>query len=143
MPRQFREGLKAGRPLLTDRNIRVSVDNSTTPNERLTPSSEVEQTLLRPETATASSSSSQLHIVYDSEKKDVIPYPEGEFIRTPSPEHTGIPAVRVLPPPARGTKTQQPEEYTSDESTAHATRHHHRKYPPTRRRSKNGRAEII
>ena len=37
-----------------------------------------------------------LHIVYDSEK-DQAPYPDGDYIRTPSPEHTGIPAGKNRP----------------------------------------------
>ena len=72
-------------------------------------------------TATSSGSEStartddNLNIVYDSEK-DQAPYPDGEYIRTPSPEHTGIPAgsrgrgAAVLP-----RSRDSACSYTSDE----------------------------
>lgn len=73
-----------------------------------------------------------LHIVYDSENKDVVPYPEGEFIRTPSPEHSGIPA-RPVKVPLRVKE----EEYTSDDSIGDQGR---KKAPPpcARRKAKIG-----
>ena len=49
------------------------------------------------------SSENECHVIYDSNKKDIVPYPRenAEFIRTPSPEHTGIPAGPVKMPPIR------------------------------------------
>ena len=58
-----------------------------------------------------------LHVVYDSEK-DVAPYPDGEYIRTPSPEHTGIPVSRVRPAVLPSEGSPSPYCYTSDEGDA-------------------------
>lgn len=174
VPRQFREGLKQGRPSITDRNIKVVANGSgisaAIPDQRPKSSSNTatppthdkadanithnHQHHKKP-TLTPSTSSSQtsrqansgqkLNIVYDSENKSLVPYPDGEIIRTPSPEHSGIPARPVKMPLGR-VKVGEEQEYTSDESNSAFTGHHHgphgggasRKYPPTRRRSKNG-----
>ena len=53
-------------------------------------------------TTAPSSDENECHIIYDSQHKDLqVPYPNAEFIRTPSPEHTGIPAGPVKMPPIR------------------------------------------
>ena len=76
-----------------------------------------------------------LHIVYDSQRSDLVPYPEGEVLRTPSPEHTGIPARMMKMPPMRRVMMTSHEGYTSDESVGNQSR----KLPPAlRRKSKNG-----
>ena len=147
VPRQFREGLKAGRPL--DRNIKVvhaaDADDSSKqrlsdPHTRTTPTAKT----LKKTNLSSTSSGSQLNIVYDSEQKDLVPYPEGEYIRTPSPEHSGIPArpVQIM----RKTSAEE-QEYTSDGSSYRASvaaaTPPQRKYPPTRRRSKNNAPQPI
>ena len=53
------------------------------------------------DTTTAPSSENECHIIYDSQNRHQVPYPNAEFIRTPSPEHTGIPAGPVKMPPIR------------------------------------------
>ena len=65
----------------------------------------------------------ECHIVYDSQDRERVPYPNAEFIRTPSPEHTGIPAGPVKMPPIRSWQsatsgTASAIGYTSDDSTA-------------------------
>merc|ERR1719220_269010 len=53
-------------------------------------------------TTAPSSDENECHIIYDSQHKDLqVPYPNAEFIRTPSPEHTGIPAGPIKMPPIR------------------------------------------
>ena len=52
-----------------------------------------------------------------------MPYPDAEVIRTPSPEHVGIPAGPVKMPPIRTWKSATPGSavgYTSDESSTSA-----------------------
>lgn len=99
VPRQFREDLRKGKPdCAFDRNIRVH-QKSTSGN----------------------AAESSIHIIYDSENKELVPYPDAEVIRTPSPEHVGIPAGPVKMPPIRSWKSQQkksgsPVGYTSDDS---------------------------
>ena len=82
------------------------------------------------------SSENECHVIYDSNKKDIVPYPKenAEFIRTPSPEHSGIPAGPVKMPPIRswqsgaaGTAAGNGNNltgtnigYTSDDSNASA-----------------------
>ena len=85
-------------------------------------------------------SASNLHIIYDSQIQDSVPYPEADFVRTPSPEHVGIPAGPLRMPirNKNSGKTQNTgrDEYTSDESqgTVEPPRNRH---PPQFRRKKS------
>ena len=86
VPRQVREDLRKGRPEMPlDKNI------------RLVPAPPISSK----DTTTAPSSENECHIIYDSQHRDQVPYPNAEFIRTPSPEHTGIPAGPIKMPPIR------------------------------------------
>ncbi|XP_059090088.1 uncharacterized protein LOC131885907 isoform X3 [Tigriopus californicus] len=147
VPQKFREGLKKGMPFMPDRNIKASVESrapvlntdegtvttNTTTTTTTTPTSQA--TLLpvhtKQTTARNPAHSTQLNIVYDSENKNLVPYPDGDFIRSPSPEHSGIPAVPVTMP-----MRSKDEEYTSDES--YGSLPPSRKHPPMRKKSKNG-----
>ena len=85
VPRQVREDLRKGRPEMPlDKNIRL-----------------VPAPISSKDTTTAPSSENECHIIYDSQQRDQVPYPNAEFIRTPSPEHTGIPAGPIKMPPIR------------------------------------------
>ena len=97
------------------------------------------------------SSENECHVIYDSNKKDIVPYPKenAEFIRTPSPEHTGIPAGPVKMPPIRSWQsaatsgatggngknlTGNNVGYTSDDSNISSTEEHQPVKVPTRRK---------
>ena len=85
VPRQVREDLRKSRPEMPlDKNIRL-----------------VPAPISSKDTTTAPSSENECHIIYDSQHRDQVPYPNAEFIRTPSPEHTGIPAGPIKMPPIR------------------------------------------
>lgn len=91
VPRQFREGLKKGMPHRSDRNIKLWHQH-----EHQQRQLQLQQREQRERSSTPSSEwTANLHIVYDSERSDVVPYPDAEYVRTPSPEHTGIPARPV------------------------------------------------
>ena len=104
VPRQVREDLRKGKPEKPlDKNIRIST--SALPLQK------------------SPKSDQEIHIIYDSQIKDRVPYPNAEFIRTPSPEHTGIPAGPVKMPPIRSWQSATSGNtsaigYTSDDSTA-------------------------
>ena len=106
VPRQVREDLRKGKPEKPlDKNIRIST-TSALQSKQKSPKSDQE-----------------CHIIYDSQNKDHVPYPNAEFIRTPSPEHTGIPAGPVKMPPIRSWQSATSGNtsaigYTSDDSTA-------------------------
>lgn len=90
-------------------------------------------------TAPSSGEILECHIIYDSQHQDRVPYPDAEVIRTPSPEHTGIPARPVKMPPIRSWQQQQqlqatlagnshaqqlpPAGYTSDDSNSSSVDH--------------------
>ena len=118
VPRQVREDLRKTTPDFhhLDKNIRL----------KDAPVSSKDSTTTAPP-----SSENECHVIYDSNKKDIVPYPKenAEFIRTPSPEHTGIPAGPVKMPPIRswqsGAAVVSPGNgigtnvrYTSDDSNA-------------------------
>jgi len=63
-------------------------------------------------------------------------YSDGEVIRTPSPEHVGIPAGPLRMPPRSGAKSTIWEECTSDESNASPLLPRSR-HPPQNRRKKS------
>lgn len=131
VPRQVREDLRKGTPDFNhlDKNAPVST-TSTAPQ----------------------SSENECHVIYDSNKKDIVPYPKenAEFIRTPSPEHTGIPAGPVKMPPIRSWQsagaasgatggngknlTGNNVGYTSDDSNISSTEEHQPVKVPTRRK---------
>lgn len=122
---------------MPDRNIKASVESRASPVTKVEGSvttSTSQDTPLPVHTTTARNAvahSTQLNIVYDSENKDLVPYPDGDIIRSPSPEHSGIPAVPVSMP-----LRSKDEEYTSDES--YGSLPPSRKHPPNRKKSKNG-----
>ena len=139
VPRHFREDLKKGMPTTADKNIKVTgnvtkVTGKVTPHNPTTPTTsfgpaKVSQQPKRDLNPVRSVSGSSLHIVYDSENKDLVPYPEGEIIRTPSPDVTGVPVRRPhnsLNVPSRATKgtskvnggRREEPYYTSDESNS-------------------------
>ena len=107
VPRQFREDLRKGLPDIPDRNIRL-------------PSSKIQSG----HSETSPNSSDECHVIYDSEHQNKVPYPDAEVIRTPSPEHVGIPAGPVKMPPIRTWKSAATSGstvgYTSDESNTSA-----------------------
>lgn len=97
VPRQFREDLRKEMPL--DKNIRLPSSSTTLSTKK-------------------STALDQCTVIYDSQHRDRVPYPDAEFIRTPSPEHTGIPAGPVKMPPIRSWQSSKPAGYTSDDSNA-------------------------
>lgn len=113
VPRQFREDLRKGKPF--DRNIRIH--HHSTPNQG------------------SGNTVDNVHIIYDSENKEIVPYPDAEVIRTPSPEHVGIPAGPVKMPPIRSWKSKSgsPVGYTSDDS-CYSDYYYQEKPPPARRK---------
>lgn len=119
MPRKFREGLKKGSPLIVgDRNIRLPDKNG---NQR--------------EAAEhVSTADEALNIVYDSEKKHLVPYPDAEVIRTSSPEHLGIPAASMSSRMKVPLRVRDEEQYTSDDSFVQLSPA--RKFPVGRRKVK-------
>ncbi len=123
MPRQFREGLKLGMPCRNDLNIKLPAINSSRHSDATSQGEEEQQLKTRSKANTTS-----LHIVYDSENKNLLPYPDGEIIRTPSPEHLGIPAG---PMKMMRRYSKRDEEYTSDDSLMAAPS---LKVPPSLRR---------
>ena len=111
VPRQFREDLRKGLPDIPDRNIRLPLSSSSHKNQS-------------GHSEAPNSSENECHIIYDSEHQNKVPYPDAEVIRTPSPEHVGIPAGPVKMPPIRtwkssasGNGNQSAVGYTSDESS--------------------------
>ena len=150
VPRHFREGLKKGMPCFADRNIKI-------PNQG-TPIINNNNHLHDPQKKSASPATSKvipngvsvsegyrthLHIIYDSERKDLEPYPDRHVIRTSSPEHTGIPAkpVKVVP-------RVKDEDYTSDDSLlasgacAKGNASNNRRQPPHIRRRLSKKSEL-
>lgn len=115
---------------MADKNIKIHTNSSD--NNRLGASEDSE-------TAAAKSAYDSVNIVYDSEKKDLVPYPDGEYIRTPSPEHSGIPAR----PAVITLRSKKDMEFTSEDEGANVRENQSRKLPPSlRRKAKNG-AKII
>ena len=107
VPRQFREDLRKNRPEMPlDKNIRLPKQACNTDAQA----------------HTSDENSDECHIIYDSQNKDSVPYPDAEFIRTPSPEHSGIPAGPVKMPPIRSWQSAATSGqnstvgYTSDDS---------------------------
>ena len=95
VPRQVRENLRKDLPIM-DKNIRLPASTAAV--------SQNISNISKDSTSTTAPSSdeNECHIIYDSQHKDLqVPYPNAEFIRTPSPEHTGIPAGPVKMPPIR------------------------------------------
>ena len=146
VPRHFREGLKKSMPEKTtfNRNVKTTTLHSddispTTDQQRLEDMTSFKNDLLVTSPNVGSRqkvTSSNLHIIYDSRKQDDPPYPEAEIVRTPSPEHVGIPAGPLRMPIRNRNKnsgTKNPDEYTSDESTGPPRNRH----PPQNRRKKS------
>ena len=77
---------------------------------------------------------SDLHIIYDSQRQDAVPYPDADYVRSPSPEHVGIPAGPLRMPLRK--KQSGTEDYTSDESNEGGSRSRLR-HPPQNRRKKS------
>ena len=144
VPRQFREGLKKSMPEKASFNRSTKIN--TLHSDDLSPTTDQQQRfddmtsfkndLIVTRTDVADRqrvpSSTNLHIIYDSQKQDEAPYPEADIVRTPSPEHVGIPAGPLRMP----IRNKNPDEYTSDESNASAGPPRNR-HPPQNRRKKS------
>ncbi len=69
--------------------------------------------------------------------QDTVPYPDADYVRTPSPEHVGIPAgpLRI---PIRN-KQSGADEYTSDDSNeiSFGASRSRSRHPPQNRRKKS------
>ena len=152
VPRQFREDLRKGMPDLPDRNIRLQPPPITTTVHSSTKSqsghsdtksqsghsSDIKSQSGHSEAPNSSSASDECHVIYDSENRNKVPYPNAEVIRTPSPEHVGIPAGPVKMPPIRSWKSAaisgNTVGYTSDESNTSAEAAAAVAVKPTRRK---------
>ena len=155
VPRQFREGLKMSMPEKSDRNIKIPTTQHS--DDIMSPTNEQqfdEMTSFRNDLMVVSRrsssedvgnrtrvSASNLHIIYDSQKQGAVPYPDADYVRTPSPEHVGIPAGPLRMPirnkhSVSGKNCPLREEYTSDESNASAGPPRSR-HPPQNRRKKS------
>ncbi len=156
VPRQFREGLKKGMPHRCDRNIKIWHQMQQQQHPQHNRQNEMAQAVQQQQQEQEDkilvaaehrdpdvSAFSNLHIVYDSERSDLVPYPDAEYVRTPSPEHTGIPAVRraVRNPPQ---KSSEVDNYSSDESGGVGpTEQQGRKLPPSARRKARAAAAAM
>ncbi len=156
VPRQFREGLKKSMPEKADRNIKIPTTllsddlmSPTTNEQQFDEMTSFRQDLIvvsrRSSTEDVGTrtrvSASNLHIIYDSQKQGAVPYPDADYVRTPSPEHVGIPAGPLRMPirnkhSISGKNCPLREEYTSDESNASAGPPRNR-HPPQNRRKKS------
>ena len=143
VPRQFREDLRKGLPDLPDRNIRLQpppIITTTVLSSTKSQSghSDTKSQSGHSEAPNSSSASDECHVIYDSENRNKVPYPNAEVIRTPSPEHVGIPAGPVKMPPIRSWKsaaiTGNTVGYTSDESNTSAEAAATVAVKPTRRK---------
>ena len=79
VPRQFREGLKHSKPDVTDRNIRVKQQPHNLATAHVTTGHSWSQ-----HTAMGGGSEDEEfrpNIVYDSENKHLVPYPDGDYVR--------------------------------------------------------------
>ena len=83
MPRHFREGLKHSKPDVTDRNIRVKpkVSKGAAAASPGSSWSRGGGGAAAPPGGGSDEEEFRLNIVYDSEKKHLVPYPDGDFIR--------------------------------------------------------------
>ena len=147
VPRQFREDLRKGLPDLPDRNIRLQPPPPPTITNVIssTKSQSGHSTDIKSQSghseapnSSSSSASDECHVIYDSENRNKVPYPNAEVIRTPSPEHVGIPAGPVKMPPIRSWKSAATSGntvgYTSDESNTSAEAAAAVAVKPTRRK---------
>ena len=83
MPRQFREGLKHSKPDVTDRNIRVKQPHKlATADTHVTGHSWSQQHGGGGGGGGSEDEEFRLNIVYDSENKHLVPYPDGDYIRS-------------------------------------------------------------
>ena len=84
VPRQFREGLKHSKPDVTDRNIRVKQPHKqlATADTHVTGHSWSQQQHGGGGGGGGSEDEEfRLNIVYDSENKHLVPYPDGDYVR--------------------------------------------------------------
>ena len=82
VPRQFREGLKHSKPDVTDRNIRVIQPNKlATADTHVTGHSWSQQHGGGGGGGGSEDEEFRLNIVYDSENKHLVPYPDGDYVR--------------------------------------------------------------
>jgi hypothetical protein len=140
VPRQFREDLRKGLPDTCDRNIKVTTRTTTNISPNTTSGHSEAQN-----SDNNTTTSDECYIIYDSQKKDCVPYPNADVIRTPSPEHVGIPAGPVKMPPIRSWQSSTSSGnavsvgknlnngYTSDDSNA-SVELVRRPHPPNRRK---------
>jgi len=139
--------LRKGLPDLPDRNIRLQPPPPPTITNVIssTKSQSGHSTDIKSQSghseapnSSSSSASDECHVIYDSENRNKVPYPNAEVIRTPSPEHVGIPAGPVKMPPIRSWKSAATSGntvgYTSDESNTSAEAAAAVAVKPTRRK---------
>ena len=85
VPRQFREGLKHSKPDVTDRNIRVKQpikpQLATADNTHVTTGHSWSQHQGGGGGGGSEEEEFRLNIVYDSENKHLVPYPDGDYVR--------------------------------------------------------------
>ena len=137
VPRLFREGLKQSMPVAVDRNIKVPTTQYDV-NDDDNNSNDVPDDKAVPPTQKLPAN---LHIIYDSQKQDAVPYPDADYVRTPSPEHVGIPAGPLRIPIRKNSGV---DEYTSDESNDASVANRNRpRHPPQNRRKKSGGVQQI
>ena len=80
VPRQFREGLKHSKPDVTDRNIRVKQQQQ--PHNLATAHGTTGHSWSQHQMGGGSEDEEfRLNIVYDSENKHLVPYPDGDYVR--------------------------------------------------------------
>ena len=84
VPRQFREGLKHSKPDVTDRNIRVKQQQQ--PHNLATAHGTTGHSWSQHQMGGGGGGGSEdeefrLNIVYDSENKHLVPYPDGDYVR--------------------------------------------------------------
>ena len=135
--------MRKGLPDLPDRNIRLQpppIITTTVLSSTKSQSghSDTKSQSGHSEAPNSSSASDECHVIYDSENRNKVPYPNAEVIRTPSPEHVGIPAGPVKMPPIRSWKSAATSGntvgYTSDESNTSAEAAAAVAVKPTRRK---------
>ena len=83
VPRQFREGLKHSKPDVADRNIRVKPHKLATSDAQVVTGHSWSQQQGGGGGGGGGSDEEEfrLNIVYDSENKHLVPYPDGDYVR--------------------------------------------------------------
>ena len=121
--REFREGLRRGKPVMTDTNVKL-------PEPRHDSQSGEDSGHMVTSRGDDLDHVAKVTVVYDSVRNNDM-YPDGEYIRTPSPEHVGIPAGPLKMPMRRLEST---DGYTSEDSNG--------SFPPTSQRHPPARRKM-